>query len=108
MVTNIKLFCVIDKDATVFPVEVAVDDSIGGLKKRIKEEKPIDLSDVDADKLSLWKISIPSAPKRIITLDNLEAEDKTELDDSTADISELFDQDPPKNTIHIIIERPLR
>ncbi|KAF8975604.1 hypothetical protein BGZ46_008990 [Entomortierella lignicola] len=108
MVPKIKLFCVIDKDATIFPVEVAVDDSVGDLKKIIKNEKPIDLADVDADKLNLWKISIPSVPKRIFTLDNLEAEDKTELDDSTADISELFDQDPPKKTIHIIIERPLR
>ncbi|KAF9195849.1 hypothetical protein BGZ49_002952 [Haplosporangium sp. Z 27] len=108
MANEIKLFCIIDGESTPISIKIRTDETVDDIKKAIKKEKAIQLADIDADKLDLWKVSIPSAPKRTITLDNLEEEDKTELDDSTTEISELFGQDPPKKAIHIIIERPVR
>ncbi|KAF8949668.1 hypothetical protein BGZ46_005002, partial [Entomortierella lignicola] len=55
---KVKLFCILDGDSTAFPVKIACDDTVGELKKAIKEEKPNDLQGLDADKLILFHVSI--------------------------------------------------
>ncbi|KAF9093994.1 hypothetical protein BGX27_001539 [Mortierella sp. AM989] len=108
---KVKLFCILEDDSSAFEVKLAPDDSIAALKEAIKGKNPNDLQGVDPDKLVLWSISIPSAPKRKITLANLTDEEKAnkkpeELEDSTSEISEVFDTAPPKKTIHVIVQRP--
>ncbi|KAF9992579.1 hypothetical protein BGZ79_002908, partial [Entomortierella chlamydospora] len=108
---KVKLFCILDGDSTAFPVKVATDESVGDLKDAIREKKPNDLQDVDADTLILWHVSIPSTPKRQITLGNLTDEEKAtkkpeELEDPTIEISEVFGLSPAKRTIHVIVKDP--
>jgi hypothetical protein len=38
-------------------VKIAPEESVGALKKAIKEEKKQRLRDIDADALDLWKVS---------------------------------------------------
>ncbi|KAF8922808.1 hypothetical protein BGZ52_010935, partial [Haplosporangium bisporale] len=61
---RMSLFCLVDGESTssVFPVKMSADDSIGDLKKLIKSKKTNDFSDIDADKLTLWRVSIPVDP----------------------------------------------
>jgi hypothetical protein len=42
----------------VFPVDIAKEKSVGTLKKEIKKEKKQRLLDIDADALTLWKVSL--------------------------------------------------
>ena len=105
--TTFTLYCVVEGESTSFPVEISSDKSIGQLKKAIKLEKSNDLRDVDADKLTLWKVSIPviAANKHQPVL--LSAIDSpTEIEDPTDDIADVFTKTPPKKTIHIIVQRP--
>ncbi|KAF8946546.1 hypothetical protein BGZ46_005758, partial [Entomortierella lignicola] len=108
---KVKLFCILDGDSTAFPVKVATDESVGDLKDAIGEKKPNDLQDVDADKLILWHVAIPSSPARTIRLNNLTSDDAKnmlpeKLDESDDLISEKFEAIPPKKTIHIIVQLP--
>jgi len=59
---SITLFCLVKENTTAnaFEVDIEKDKSISHLKKAIKAEKQNDFAGVDADKLKLWKVSIPS------------------------------------------------
>ena len=105
---RLNLFCVVDGQSTsnAFPLTVSPVDTIGGLKELIKAKKANDFQDVDADKLTLWRVSIP------ITKDNKhkpinlnESDSPTELD-PTDELSDVFEDKPPKKTIHVIVQRP--
>ncbi|KAF8914827.1 hypothetical protein BGZ58_005653, partial [Dissophora ornata] len=108
MTDNLNLTCLVDGESTSFPVKIESSETIGTLKKAIKLEKPNDFSDVDADKLTLWRVSIPVLPKKDrkeISLADVPLNSKEELDE-TDDISDVFKEPPPKKTIHIIVQRP--
>ncbi|KAF8946487.1 hypothetical protein BGZ47_000429, partial [Haplosporangium gracile] len=80
--------------------------TIGKLKKAIKTEKAPRFDDVAADELALWRVSIPVALKKerknISLADVLSKEEFDETDD----ISDVFDDAPPKKTIRVIVQRP--
>ncbi|KAI8594823.1 hypothetical protein EDD21DRAFT_359591 [Dissophora ornata] len=106
--SHLNLFCVVDGESTsnAFPVEMESTKTIGDLKKLIKAEKTNDFQDVDADKLTLWRVSHPviTANKHQPVLLS-EIDSPTELD-PTDDIVDVFAEAPPKKTIHIIVQRP--
>ncbi|KAF9974782.1 hypothetical protein BGZ75_000699 [Mortierella antarctica] len=69
-------------------------------------EKTNAFSDIDADQLSLWRVAHPviAANKhQPVLLDAIDSH--TELD-PTDDIIDVFEQQPPKKTVHIIVQRP--
>ena len=102
----LTLFCLVDGDKTSFEIDIDPTKTVARLKDLIKEKKSNDLSDVDADQLTLWKVSIPVAPKserKKISLADVPS--KEELDE-TDDISDVFKEKPPKKTIHVIVQRP--
>ncbi|KAF9993305.1 hypothetical protein BGZ80_008193, partial [Entomortierella chlamydospora] len=93
MANEVTLFCIVDGDSTAFSVDILPGKTVDHLKKKIKEEKSKVFSEVDPDELILWHVSIPSTPKRQITLGNLTDEEKDtkkpeELEDPTIEISE--------------------
>ncbi|KAF9081649.1 hypothetical protein BGX27_004829, partial [Mortierella sp. AM989] len=88
--TKLVIFCLLDGEPSsqAFPVEIKGRESVGALKEAIKGKKPIAFKDVDPDALILWHVSIPPSPKRKITLNNLEIDEKpTELKDPTSQMS---------------------
>ena len=40
----------------MFPVKIALEESVGALKDAIKEKKKQRLREIDADALDLWKV----------------------------------------------------
>ncbi|KAF8923165.1 hypothetical protein BGZ47_004977, partial [Haplosporangium gracile] len=89
-----------------FSVDIDASKTVDHLKKLIKTEKANDFQDVDADKLTLWRVSIPLVPKKDrkdISLGDVPL--KEELDE-TDDLSDVFPDKLPKKTIHIIVQRP--
>ncbi|KAG0256493.1 hypothetical protein BGZ95_005479 [Linnemannia exigua] len=102
----LTLFCLVDGDSTPFSVDIDASKTVDHLKDAIKLKKPNDFNDVDADVLTLWRVSIPVAPKKErkeISLADIPS--KEELDE-TDDLSDVFEETPPKKTIHVIVQRP--
>ncbi|KAG0014025.1 hypothetical protein BGZ82_001943, partial [Podila clonocystis] len=111
---HLNLFCVVDGESTPFPVEIESTKTLGFLKELIKAKKPNDFSDVDADKLTLWKVSIPLAPlneRKPVFLNEIIS--VTELDPAD-DLSDVFEPKPPRKIhepkplkkIDVIVQRP--
>ncbi|KAF9920790.1 hypothetical protein BGZ67_000991, partial [Mortierella alpina] len=102
------LFCLVDGEtlSRAFSVKIQPDDSVDDLKEFIKAKKAHDFSDIDANSLTLWKVSlsIPDDEEETsITLDALS--DKKRLP-PTNRLSKLFLEAPLEDTIHIIVQRP--
>ncbi|KAF9310445.1 hypothetical protein BG003_008544 [Podila horticola] len=106
---DITLFCLQNGESasSVFPVNLSPDDSIGNLKKLIKTEKAPEFDDIAADKLTLWRVSIPitDGDELPILLDNVADKDKKKLRPVTR-LSKVFPANIPEETINIIVQRP--
>ena len=101
---DLELFCFIhgDDPRHVFPVKIARTESVGTLKKAIKDEKKLALKHVDADSLTLWNVSIA------VDKDFKENVGKFELRDDDAlspvdRLSKIFDVQPDSGHLHIIV-----
>ncbi|KAF9397756.1 hypothetical protein BGZ94_006218, partial [Podila epigama] len=108
----LSLFCLVDGEATsnAFSVEIDPSKTVDVLKKVIKSEKAIAFSDIDADQLTLWRVSIPlrdDDDELPILLNNVADKDKKKLGPVTR-LSKVFPEDIPEESIHIIVQRPLQ
>ncbi|KAF8919094.1 hypothetical protein BGZ58_004701, partial [Dissophora ornata] len=84
--------------------------TVDGLKKAIKDENPDTFSSIDAKDLTLWRVSIADDDddddnELPILLHSISSEDKKKLK-ATRELSDVFQEVPPKKTIHIIVQRP--
>ncbi|KAF9980952.1 hypothetical protein BGZ80_008483, partial [Entomortierella chlamydospora] len=77
MTKELKLFCIIDEGSRAFSVTVSTEDSVDDLKKKIKSEKPITFSGVEADELTLWRAVVPEkSDDEAVSLENIEKKKK--------------------------------
>jgi hypothetical protein len=100
----LELNCFVHDDDPrhVFPVKIARTESVGTLKKAIKEEKKVALEHVDADALRLWKVSIPVNGGFKENVSRVELKDEDEL--SPVDtLSDVFSEVPARKHLHIIV-----
>ncbi|KAF9114040.1 hypothetical protein BGX30_006735, partial [Mortierella sp. GBA39] len=107
---RLSLFCLVDGEATAnaFSVKIPSNDTVDDLKELIKTKKSPEFDDIAADKLTLWRVSIPDDDdddEVPILLDSVSTEDKKKLR-ATRELSEVFTDKLPKSTIHIIVQRP--
>ncbi|KAG9071583.1 hypothetical protein KI688_005796 [Linnemannia hyalina] len=109
MTGNHTLFCLVEGEATsnAFPVEIGSTKTIGDLKELIKTEKTNVFSDVDADQLTLWRVSIPITDEDDEVLIVLNSFDEKKKLGPANRLSKVFPEDPPEETIHIIVQHPL-
>jgi hypothetical protein len=108
---NLTVYCLVEGDSTrkAFPVPISSAKTVGELKDCIKAEKTIAFSDIDADELKLWKVSIPDDGNVPILRDNQSVENELK---ATSKLFTVFEDeleekaDLPGDTIHILVERP--
>src|SRR6266496_4245518 len=102
---SITLLCLVKGNTTAnaFPVHIEGSSLVGDLKKAIKAEKQNDFAGIDADKLKLWKVTIPG--DRDDQLRNLILQDSDELL-AIRKISKYFPVTPPEEHIHVIVKLP--
>src|SRR5213082_2533546 len=102
----ITLLCLVKGNTTAnaFPVDIDKDQLVGHLKKVIKAEKQNDFAGVDADRLKLWKVTIPGDQDD--QLRNLSHEGNEELS-AINDIGDYWPESPPKKHIHVLVEPPV-
>ncbi|KAG1792983.1 uncharacterized protein HD556DRAFT_1527757 [Suillus plorans] len=94
-----------DHPGNIFPVKIALTDTVGNLKELIKENKPA-FRDLDADTLRLWKVDLPVDDTLESNIDNLKPDHKKAL--SPVDpMFEVFDTPPQRKHLHIVVQPPL-
>ncbi|KAG0196583.1 hypothetical protein BGX28_009960 [Mortierella sp. GBA30] len=108
-VTNIiTLFCVVigEHNSNAFSVEILATKTVDHLKKLIKVAKAPKFDDVAADELTLWSTSIPISVDEEESAVVLDTQDKKMRLHPASELSEVFGDNLPKKTIHIIVHRP--
>ncbi|RIA92650.1 hypothetical protein C1645_804498 [Glomus cerebriforme] len=115
---KIRVFCLVLGEtpvaSCVFEVCINKIDSVSRLKNTIKNEKKNDFSDIDANKLRLWKVNIPiekSEKMKILnevphSAINIEQEFGGEELFSAKKIQYYFHDQPKDEHIHIIVKLP--
>ncbi|KAF8924178.1 hypothetical protein BGZ47_004168, partial [Haplosporangium gracile] len=92
--------------ASAFSIDIDQTKTVDHLKDHIKAKKTNDFQDVDADKLTLWRVTIPDDNlDSVITLNALG--DTTQLINPRTRLSKLFPESPDDNT-YILVQRPLQ
>ncbi|KAG9070381.1 hypothetical protein KI688_009718 [Linnemannia hyalina] len=96
---NLILFCLVEglPSSRAFEIEVSERRTVAHLKDAIKLKKPNEFRDVDANELTLYRVSIH---------DDGTFHDKTELNNPRKRLLELFTKSPDDNT-YIIVQQPL-
>ncbi|KAF9946255.1 hypothetical protein BGZ70_003311, partial [Mortierella alpina] len=98
MANPLAMFCLVDGEAPsrAFPVSISFTETVGDLKDLIKAKKPNDFSDIDADKLTLWRVSYPiTAANRHTAVLVSSMDSATELE-PVDDIANVFQNTPPQ------------
>jgi len=105
MSATLQLNCwVFDDDISqVFPVKIPNTESLDAFRKAIKDKKKLSLHHVDADALTLWKVSFPVNHNFQQSLANLDLTDETSLL-SADDLSDVFSDVPPRKHLHIVVK----
>ncbi|KAG0043281.1 hypothetical protein BGZ83_011639, partial [Gryganskiella cystojenkinii] len=106
------IYCLVDGDpwSKAFPVREPLDDcTVGRFKECIKEKIAISFSDVDANDLILWRVTIPipeseNQQEVCICLDHLAAKDKTNLTNPMDSLAVAL-KGALSETINIIVQR---
>jgi hypothetical protein len=93
-----------DELGHVFPVKIARIESVGELRKKIKEEKRPQFDDIPADHLVLYTVSVhlDDLETRLPNLD-LKAETPLSPGDELANV---FQKVPDRKYLYIIVQRP--
>ncbi|ORZ08567.1 hypothetical protein BCR41DRAFT_146441 [Lobosporangium transversale] len=101
----LQLNCIVEGEATSFPVEIFCDKSVGMLKQAIKVAKKPELDHAAADKLTLYKVSIPDEDKTVV---ESEIVSKETLVPASMELWEIFNSELPRKTIHVFVKPPQR
>ncbi|KAF9314603.1 hypothetical protein BG003_003981, partial [Podila horticola] len=105
---RMSLFCLahVEPSSNAFPVEIESTKTIGDLKDLIKTKKTPEFDDIAADKLTLWRVTIPITDDDNETPILLNNVTKKKLGPLTR-LSKVFPEDiPEESIIHIIVQRP--
>jgi len=107
-----KIWCIIIDERTPFSVKIDQTESVDDLKKCIKTEKKPILDAFAADQLTLYKIHVETTKTTYTTIvqdisQDLNNPEKATQLDALDELSEVFGtMGPPKEGIHILVERP--
>src|SRR4051812_16630066 len=97
MSTTFTLFCHVNGDPpdSVFPVKIDKKESVGILKDAIKEKKSNAFQGIDADQLTLWRVSIPGDNHQALANLNLKNDEQgVQMLSSLSRISVVFPDEP--------------
>ncbi|KAF9138565.1 hypothetical protein BGX30_009003 [Mortierella sp. GBA39] len=107
-INDLILYCLVEGQSAsnAFYVNAKPTEAVYNLKVHIKTENPNTFIGVDAKDLTLWRVLIPAVNLHSpITVDALDDDNKTELDNPRERLSEVFPNNPDDNT-YIFVRRP--
>src|SRR6266496_856551 len=102
---SITLLCLVKGNTTAnaFSVKISGDEPISELKDAIKAKKAPEFDNFPADRLKLWKVTIPGDQDD--QLRNLILQDSDELL-AINDIGDYWPEKPLKKNFHVVVEPP--
>jgi hypothetical protein len=102
MDAHITLYAyIIGLNSRSFSVTLAKSETVGNLAEAILKKRPNDLKNVDADRLDLYKVSLPDdATLKQSACQPLDQK----LDVGSEELSQLFPINPPAETVSIIVD----
>jgi len=102
MDAHITLYAyIIGLNSRSFSVTLAKSETVANLAEAILKERPNDLKNVDADRLDLYKVSLPDdATLKQSACQPLDQK----LDVGSEELSQLFPINPPAETVSIIVD----
>ncbi|ORZ05022.1 hypothetical protein BCR41DRAFT_191320 [Lobosporangium transversale] len=103
--TELKIFCIVDGEATSFSVKILSNCSVDELKQVIKAAKKNAFKDIDADQLTLYRVSIPDEDKIVV---ESEIESKEALTVASRKLRDIFISELPEETIQVFVKPPQR
>ena len=109
---NMKVSCFKPGDKNTFTVDIETTWKVNYLKEKIKEKKPIMFTDVEADNLVLYQVTIEENLDKEPRMEKLERLYKEkEKESKKLDMSQVlrtyFDKSPrPGMKYYIIVEKP--
>ena len=92
-----------DPADNIFPIKIGDNNTVGTLKKSIKEEK-VAFQDIDADTLTVWNISISVEMLQTVALDQLLK--KEEPLRPIQVLSDVFPNTLDRNQLHVVVMPP--
>ncbi|KAE9071391.1 hypothetical protein PF010_g25888 [Phytophthora fragariae] len=113
-----KLFCaIVGVAGSAFPVDIDTGQTVGDLKKAIKEEKTNKLKDIDADALQLFLAKtadgkwLPSNDPDVVAMRSGAVSEKVQnllngQIDPAEEIADVFVPAPQKKEIHVLVVVP--
>ena len=109
---NMEVSCFKPRDKNTFTVDIKTTWKVNYLKEKIKEKKPIMFTDVEADNLVLYQVTIEEnldKEPRMEKLERLykEKEKESKKLDEGKMLQTYFDKSPPSGMEYsIIVEKP--
>ncbi|KAF9372912.1 hypothetical protein CPB97_000924, partial [Podila verticillata] len=106
---RMRLFCLVNGEATfsAFSVKISSSDTVDDLQDLIRAKNSIAFSDIDANKFTLWCVSISITTDDVVPIlrDNVADKDKMKLNPVTC-LSKVFPEELPQEIVHIIVQQP--
>ena len=99
----LSLFCLVDGEQAPFAVDIESTETISKLKEAIKLENAPEFDDIAADRLTLWRVSVPAVPDKNVCVSLNSVAEKEELATASAKLFKVFDYELPEEAIHIIV-----
>jgi len=110
MSNTVTLLCLVHGQLgdSAFPIDIEKNKLVGHLKDAIKEKKSNDFQGIDAEKLALWRVSIPDDNDQALTNLELKNDDEKGVKKirPSDEISDIFPHSPERKHIHIIVVPP--
>jgi hypothetical protein len=103
-----KFFCLLDNLGGPFSVKIDKTETVDDLRKKITQEKRVDLADVDADHLNLYLGDIPTDKPGYMERAYAKFKELSEVDllSPLDELEIIFESPPARQTIHILIRYP--
>ena len=102
---SVTIWCFLAKDENIFPVDIDEMKTVGHLKKKIKEEKPGELKDVDADRLGLYKLPIDNTFEESEEFLNRLSQNLN-INDRLRSKSQILETFPPGQEYLTLVQKP--
>ena len=90
----------------IFPIEIGDNETVGALKKSIKEKKRPVFDHIPADNLFLWKVFISVDTLHMEDLDQLSKEEETLKPIQV--LSDVFSNNLDRTHLHVVVVMPQR
>jgi hypothetical protein len=101
----LRIFCTIKGHNNPFPVDIEENQTVGDLKKAIKEEDPHAFADLDADALILYPIEVHDGDDIAKTVTTIMQEPPPALC-PTVELLVLFPETPKRRRVHVLVTVP--